>query len=186
MRWVGRTEPGSASGSAGHLASMRRPNATVDANDAESCFVRPGIRCGRVVSPESACATRLAAVLVTVSRDVAETLSMRPLAVRDTMESAGLAAGGLAAGVDSRAAPHETNKTTRPLAHVRRTNSHKERSPLIRSLEPRCMLEIVSSPMIADRPAACLRRDEAGMICSCRGPRRRTLRARLPPAHPTP
>src|SRR5207302_6925416 len=50
MRLLGRMEPDSGAGGAGHLASCRRPNATVDANAAESCFFRPVRRPGAAVS----------------------------------------------------------------------------------------------------------------------------------------
>src|SRR5215471_16672628 len=50
MRWLGKIEPGSASGGSGQVFIWCRPNATVDAKATESCFLRLGMRRGRSVS----------------------------------------------------------------------------------------------------------------------------------------
>src|SRR6185503_3041523 len=53
MRWLGRIDPGSGVGGAGHFAIMRRPKATVEAYAMESCFDRPALKCGADVSAAS-------------------------------------------------------------------------------------------------------------------------------------
>src|SRR6516162_2706044 len=50
MRWLGMMAPGSAAGDFGHSFICWRPNATVDANATESCFLRPAMSRGCAVS----------------------------------------------------------------------------------------------------------------------------------------
>jgi hypothetical protein len=54
MRFAGKIEPGSGVGGSGQFANCRRPNATAEANAAESCLLRPGMSCGVIVSEPAA------------------------------------------------------------------------------------------------------------------------------------
>lgn len=65
MRFAGKIEPGSGVGGAGHFSNCLRPNATAEANASESCLLRPGMRCGVIVSgPAATCGGGTAAGFV--------------------------------------------------------------------------------------------------------------------------
>src|SRR5205809_8106270 len=103
MRRLGRTDPGRAGGDSGHFANICRPNATVDANATESCFLRVAMSTGRAVSASSeGAATGVAAAgaagtggflallvesTMTAARPPAESVLVVPLGVADGVAS---------------------------------------------------------------------------------------------------
>jgi len=108
-------DPGSGVGIVGHLAAICRPKATVEANEAESCFLRPLMRTGAAVSaPDGGAAAEGTATGTGDARPV-ESTTVRPAA-----ESGLVVPLGVTAGVASRAAPQAVAKKTSDSA-ARRT-----------------------------------------------------------------